>query len=89
MQSKKKKPKWLVEELLQFDGNPKNWVKWIKNTEAIMGQKGHKNIMESKIEANEELNCILLTAVLDGTAHYVVAACEDRSRYQEITTLKK
>ena len=54
-----------------------------------MGQKGHKNIMESKIEANEELQCILLTAVLDGTAHYVVAACEDRSGCQAMTALKK
>ena len=53
-----------------------------------MGQKGHKNIMESKIEANEELHCILLMAVLDGTAHYVVAACEDRSGCQAMTTLK-
>ena len=37
---------------------------------------------------DEELYYVLITAVLDGTSHHVVAECEDRAGYQEITALK-
>ena len=95
VKSRKIKPKWSVKEVTKFDGYPKNWVDWIKNTKAIIGQTGCKGIMESKIEAekaqdvDEELYYILLTSVLDGTAHHVVAAGDHRSGYQAMTALKK
>ena len=60
-----------------------------------MSQTGHKDIMESmteedkKKETDEELHCIFLMAVLDGTSHHVVASYEDRSGYQEMNALKK
>ena len=60
-----------------------------------MGQTGYKGTMESKIEADkaqemdEELYYILLTSVLDGTAHHVVAAGDHRSGYHAMTALKK
>ena len=38
MNPRNRKPKLSVKEVPQFDGNPKNWVKWINNTETIMGQ---------------------------------------------------
>ena len=67
------KPKWTVKEVTSFDGDPKKWVKQIKSIEAIMGQTCNKNIMESQealtqeSEMDEELCCVLLNAVLDGT----------------------
>ena len=92
---RKRKPKWSAKEVPKFDGCPKNWVDWIKNTEAIMGQTGYKGTMESKTEADkekemdEELHYILLTSVLDGTACHVVAAGDHKSGYQAMMALKK
>ena len=60
-----------------------------------MGHTGHKGEMESKTEADkvqdmdEELYCILLNPVLDGTARHVVATGNYRSGYQAMTALKK
>ena len=48
--TRKRKSKWSMKEFPQFDGNPKNWVNWIKHTEAIMGQTEHNGVMESKTE---------------------------------------
>ena len=37
-----------------FDGDPKEWVKWINSSEAIIGETGYKSMMESQEEATQE-----------------------------------
>ena len=60
-----------------------------------MGQTWHKNIIESKTEADkeketdEELCYVFLTAVWDGKSHHEVATREDRSGHQAMTAWKK
>ena len=52
--ARNQKPKFTVKEVPKFDGDPKKWVKWIKSTEAFMGQTGYKTIMESQVAANKD-----------------------------------
>ena len=60
-----------------------------------MGQNGHKGTMESKRESgkakemDEELHCVLLTSVLDGTSRRVVAAGDYGPGCQSMKALKK
>ena len=45
--TRKRKPTWTFKEVPSFDGDPNKWLKLTKSTEAIIGKKGHKVMMES------------------------------------------
>ena len=48
-----------------------------------------QEVETKEAEIDEELCCILLTEVIDGTAFHVGSARKERSRHQTITELKR